>query len=287
MTDKYEIQHISLCDAIILELIKEDSPVKKFFDLNIGQDLERNFNLVIYAGSEMIGPSVQVAELTGCITEELMGSADYDEHSPFCFLDIFSGSSSTSVPSVKCFGNRKNEKHINVFRIDQHRPRVKEDYLKILFNDEKNIHLAEGENDYYKPLNVFNDINNGDISKIFSENNYDMCIADPPHYLTLKFLDGIGRLLKQKVKVFVLYYAHKEQKNLCKKISSELNKYFDNVYRVFVGSEEMAVCFDNDNNTIKKNVKAGIKKFKTYFKENYDKKNKLDISHELLSKTPS
>jgi len=49
-------------------------------------------------------------------------------------------------------------------------------------------------------------------------------------------IKSFGNVLSEKVKVFILYYAHKEQKRLCERARYELSQYYDFVYRVIVGS---------------------------------------------------
>lgn len=295
------IQHVSLKDALALRLISEDSPVHKFFQTYMtasGDDYSEKFKLVIYAGSEMIGPSVQVAELAGCITEALMGvPAKYvTKEEPFLFLDIFSGSSSTTIPSVFRFKDFTN-RYIRIERVDSSIPNPDDDYLKLLFREDANIELRN-----YKPVDVFDAISKGLPETIFPESAvpYDICIADPPHYMTLDFLSGkrkptynnndgyptmdnilsksFGDVLSQKVKVFILYYAHKEQKRLCERVRFELSRYYNVVYRVIVGSEEMAVCYDDY--TMTSQIESGLKSFKILYRERYDNKLKLPFYSE-------
>lgn len=282
--DFSSIQHVSLKDALGIGLLTKESPINKFFQTYMdaqGDDYGTKFKLVIYAGSEMIGPSIQVAELAGCITESLITDRKYTKGRPFLFLDIFSGSSSTTIPSLHRFRGKKC--YIKVDRVDSSRPDVNEDYLVKLFGN--NVKLLK-----YKEIDVFQKIREGKSDYIFGKRKspYDLCIADPPHFLTLDFLiakknaesKSIGDMLKQRVNVFILYYAHKEQKNLCTRVRSELAKYYRYVWRVIVGSEEMAVCYNMPqyNDSV---IPTALDKFKFLYRDKYDKKGKLPIYCEL------
>lgn len=287
-----EIQHVSIQNAIKSGLISETSPVYKFFKEYMGSEYEDKFKLVIFAGSEMIGPSVQVAELTGCITKEMMKvSGKYDKkESSFCFLDIFSGSSATTIPSVKQFDTDK-KKHIKIIRIDNSKPHQEDDYLKQLFEKSSNIYYEtddDQKDDFYKEIDVFNKIKEGNVNEIFKHaGKYDVCIADPPHYLTLNFLIGkkdsesscVCKLLEEKVDVFIIYYAHKEQVYLCSQIRYELSKYFKYVYKVIVGSEEMAVCFNKGIHGPQ--IQKGLERFESLYRTRYDETKQLNIDYEL------
>ena|GEM_PF-5093049 len=295
------IQHVSLKDALALRFLSKDSPVYKFFQVYMGSsgdDYQENFKLVIYAGSEMIGPSVQVAELAGCITEAMLEAPSrYTKYNPFVFLDIFSGSSSTTIPSVSRFKGQ-NDRYIEIRRVDSCRPDDKEDYLQMMFRNCPNILFPE-----YQKSDVFKEITDGRPDRIFprKKGSIDLCVADPPHYMTLDFLSGkgqgvvtsdggglrqnghlfrsVGDLLRDKVKVFIIYYAHKEQKRLCERVRFELSRYYQFVYRVIVGSEEMAVCCKDD--TLKHQIKSGLRGFETLYRKRYDdKKHGLQIYNE-------
>lgn len=278
----HSIQHISIADALKLGLISEESPVYKFFDTHMGEDsaFKDKFKLVIYAGSEMIGPSIQVAELAGCITEEMMKvDGKYNtEEQPFYFLDIFSGSSATTIPSVKKFKKTPTEKYITIERIDNEPPSGEDDYLKLLFSGNNNIKCSD-----YKEINVFEKMREGIPDMIFTGKKYDLCIADPPHYLTLNFLIGkkddasqcIADVLREKVDVFIIYYAHKEQRKLCSQIRYELSRYYKYVNKVVVGSEEMAVCYNHSIHTPQ--IKKGLNNFKLHYIEKYDDSKNLSL----------
>lgn len=284
---KKSIQHISLADALKVSLIQKKSPVYKFFNKYIPENLKDMFKLVIYAGSEMIGPSIQVAELAGSIAEEMKCvNGKYDEKKPFHFLDIFSGSSSTTIPTLKKFEN--SGKYINVFRIDASIPEKDNDYIVRLFECSEFIKYQDKDNNpYYKNIDVFKKIEEGNLNEILEKNHYDLCVADPPHYLTLDFLIGksvkntdaesMVKLLAKKVGVFIIYYAHKEQVHLCNQIRYELSKGFKYVYKVIVGSEEIAVCCDNSIHIPQ--VEKGLEEFKNTYKTIYDKE--LNISWDL------
>ena len=118
------IDHIKLREA--KNVIKENSIVDKFVKRYFGQ--EGDINLVVYAGSEMIGPSVQLAEVAGCITKELLNSAG----NTFLLFDIFSGSSATALPTFKELYKWVNDENTAyIIRLDDNRPEV--DYLEELY----------------------------------------------------------------------------------------------------------------------------------------------------------
>jgi len=289
------IGHIPLSQAIKAGIIQENSIVDKFVKKYFGK--KGDIHLVVYAGSEMIGPSVQVAELAGYITEKLLEKLQSDT---FVLLDIFAGSSATSLPSLKKIYDKikisNNLEKAYIIRVDENIPE-KIDYLEEYLEkrEDKNkiknkicLPYYEAQFDFQEARVKFG----GEIKNyekfldellenvlknvVNSKHEIDIIIADPPHILSIPFLFDKGRssngkcfaeVIAKKYKVFIVYYAHKEQIRLCSYIRRKLKQYFDCVFRVTVAGEEMAVCFKDG----KDNLKSKIEKALATVKEEIEK----------------
>ncbi|HLA41357.1 MAG TPA: hypothetical protein VJ417_15250 [Candidatus Glassbacteria bacterium] len=233
------IRHLSYDFAREVGILSDLSIVSRFVEhYGLG-----GIDLVTYLGSEMIGPSVQAAEVAGLLARRLAGA-----DRPFRLLDIFSGSGATCIPAVR--GLVEEGKEIEVYRVDSSFSAAG-GFLKMCgLSDNRQVHEKQ------EPVDVFKDLRKHGGSRVFSQrSNFDLVIADPPHFLALEFLRAevgeSGRRAVEEIanrcRAFLIYYAHTEQMELCAGIRQVLAGAFDRVYRVIVGGEEMAVCCRSDD----------------------------------------
>ena len=235
------VQHISFDFAQDIGLVDRDSVIGRFItrydDLLSG---DRPFDLVSYVGSELIGPSVQVAELAGCVAASL-ADVKVQRDSLFRMCDIFSGSGATCIPTLSHMLEPVKEGKLRVefYCVDDH----PSDFVQRRFSAQEGIGAV--------PVNVdvFAMMKEGKTDEIFgSHEHFDLIVADPPHVFTLDFLIakmGDRRMvdvIAERADVFIIYYAHREQEELCRFTREKLGEAFPYVFRCIVGGEEMAVC---------------------------------------------
>ena len=274
-------------------IIAQGSIVPKFVERYFGAAEEGtpggDIRLVVYTGTEMIGPSVQLAEMAGELTRQLSERAVSESRS-FVLFDIFSGSSATSLSSLKSLEERPDQlENICIYRLDSNKPDM--DYLKIwrdkkalaplkekLNNLEENYiegHFdtdrgtINGENPAIFIKKLINPQTNIPIQE--NEKIIDLVIADPPHILAIPFLfrgqkDCFANAVKNSAHCFIVYYAHKEQIRLCEYISRGLKNYFDIVWRVMIAGEEMAICGSKE---LKEDIEKAIESTRNLMRRYY------------------
>ncbi len=286
------IQHISFDEAKEADIVLENSPVDKFVKK---YKLNNTFKIVVYNGSEMIGPSIQLAEAAGFLAEIFL-----KKHNEISVLDIFSGSSSTLIPIYsRILENKKNLKKAVLLRIDANKP--KEDLLEnvkstVSPRDKIDYPYIEGTFDFENCEIKIGDRNFTYKSffeeylkeKLNNKDKLDLTIADPPHIFSIPFLfnkkngRSLTDILAENSKIFIVYYAHKEQIQLCKYIRDNLSKAFDHVWRLTIAGEEMAICTQHD---YAGDIESKLKELKKSIESDYyDKQNQVSYEKEQIHK---
>lgn len=220
--------------------------------------------LVCDLWTDLIGPSVCLAEVTSLLAYKI-----YDiEKEPIKILDLFSGSGAVAMATIKAFDRVENNISNNI---------------SIVCIDKNEIEIPDSFKNFKKRVirfrtDIFELI--GRKSSFFKQ-DFDVVVADPPHFLTLDLLYKIVndeaeigsnqqfkqerplsflRFLSGTGSIFVLYYAHKEQERLSFFIIRRLGMFWPQVYNLRIGDEKIAIC-------IPERFKDKEAVFKTYFKE--------------------
>ncbi len=206
-------------------------------------------NLICNLWTDLIGPSVFLSEVASLLAYKLYK----EKNTPMKILDLFSGSGALAVATLNAFSEIKE--NLSLVCIDKN---------VINFPDALKRHVMRLRTDIFELI--------GRNSSFFKQ-DFDIVVADPPHYLTLDLLykfanddaeiDSDSQAQDSKSKplpflqflsdiksLFVLYFAHKEQERLSFFIIRRLGMFWPQVYNLRIADEKIAICapenYDDD-----------------------------------------
>jgi hypothetical protein len=224
-------------------LVKPDSIVEKFYKRleELSKEAEYPLNteemqVVYWLSSEVIGPSVPLAELVFHMLRKSKYDGTFDK-----ILDLFCGSGAISIAAVMA-------------KIVKSAYRAERNYAFTTVGVDQDITIA-AQMRSFRHLNALVAANFEDLDHRFYMQSFDFIAADPPHIIILDFLEDIQRKLsylkKPEVagpeflpKIFLVHYGRDFQPSWNKYILNLLknSELWDNVFDIKVGKAKLALC---------------------------------------------
>lgn len=215
----------------------------------------RKSKIICHLWTDMIGPSIYLGELAAFLSFYLH---HHDNRKSLKILDLFSGSGAVALSTINKFRNLTEK--INLVCVDQRNIPISEKICKSVVCIKADV------------FNIIKRASN------FFQQNFDIIVSDPPHYLTLDLLYSIVGseeeiekdeyssndesmksfiefLSKLKTNcMFLLYYSHKEQERLGFFIIRKLGLSWPEVFNITIADEKIALCTDERIGTLLKST---------------------------------
>jgi 16S rRNA G966 N2-methylase RsmD len=202
-----EITTLSISDAVKLNVVESGSV--------IANALANSGRMIVFRGSETLGPSVQYASLAHLIIQILYKKLDRKVH----VLELFSGSgycsqkllSPPGMARIVCVDSAVNAKTVGL-----------ETSLDIIWLRTSADQVLDSDGVYYQ--------------------SYDIVLMDPPHGLLLDILFGRNSLVERASKVapgLLIYVGHDSQSSRSEAVAKALAESYAQVDEWMVGSERL------------------------------------------------
>ena len=247
--------------ALKTGLIHKNSPIDKFYRNVL--DRRSRKNLLVYAHSELVGPSIHLAELAKYASRAL-ADVFMDLYSVgdirLKILDLFSGSGAVTSAVLDLGFHTSVCVDLNV--------KPAQNFL--VPKRKRNV--------VFVVKDIFS------LEKEFFSQGFDIVTADPPHILVWKFLKD-KHLLKwiyENSLIFIMYYSHIEQKEWSRYvlktlkfgINNKRNIGFNPLYDITAGGEKLALGIGKIRNrrlrqAIVGHIERALENYAEQMKRNY------------------
>lgn len=243
---------------------------------------------VIYRYSETVGPSILVSEVATAIAQHLCADGhDPTPTLPIRVLNLFSGTGSGELTLWDAFKRHKKDpsKFVSILSLDLNPISLlsKDSHRGVTeqqFEAEREVVKSAMRVSHSIPTDIFSLLASDPRE---SENTYlreyDVIMADPPHYLVMDFLFQrhpkteeylFKQLADESTGAFILYFGHEEVEWMNFYIHWHLqNMGWPVIWNVLLGEERLILCFGHDACVQKKQCRNDLLHRLTKIRDDY------------------